>query len=151
MRRVAPASRPTAGHKRNLYIKQSQAFDILKQKVDEAMMHGDKAVRSTVIEIETELSELEADSLTGIPYYETSCASLEADSWTQAESVHQAVPSIRYPQAVSIPQIDSLKEHNHLCTRPAILISKQGLHTFAELDYGTCRCMGCAWGTRCAY
>jgi succinyl-CoA synthetase alpha subunit len=34
---------------------------------------------------------------------------------------------------VSIPQIDSLKEHNHLCTRPAILISKQGLHTFAEL------------------
>jgi succinyl-CoA synthetase alpha subunit len=59
MRRVAPASRPTAGHKRSLYIKQFQAFDILKRKsipVNESASSSDSSVSISITVDRTALS-----------------------------------------------------------------------------------------------
>ncbi|KAJ5227953.1 hypothetical protein N7489_008661 [Penicillium chrysogenum] len=59
MRRVAPASRPTAGQKRSLYIKQFQAFDILKQKsipVNESASSSDSSVSVSITVDRTALS-----------------------------------------------------------------------------------------------
>lgn len=51
MRRVTPISRPTTEHKRNLYIKQFQAFDILKQKsilVDDTAASSDSSISVSI-------------------------------------------------------------------------------------------------------
>lgn len=59
MRRVTPLSRPTAEHKRNLYIKQFQAFDILKQKsvlVNESASSSDSSISVSITVDRTALS-----------------------------------------------------------------------------------------------
>jgi succinyl-CoA synthetase alpha subunit len=58
MRRVMPISRPTA-NKRNLYIKQFQAFDILKQKsvpVNESASSSDSSISVSITVDRTALS-----------------------------------------------------------------------------------------------
>lgn len=59
MRRVTPVSRRIAEHKRNLYIKQFQAFDILKQKsipVNEAASSFDGSISVSITVDRTALS-----------------------------------------------------------------------------------------------
>ncbi|KAJ6181096.1 hypothetical protein N7519_011557 [Penicillium mononematosum] len=59
MRRVTPISRPTAGHKRSLYIKQFQAFDILRQKsipVNESASSSDSSISVSITVDRTALS-----------------------------------------------------------------------------------------------
>lgn len=51
MRRVAPISRPISQHKRNLYIKQFQAFDLLRQKsvpVNESVSSCDNSISISI-------------------------------------------------------------------------------------------------------
>ncbi|CAG8180009.1 unnamed protein product, partial [Penicillium nalgiovense] len=59
MRRITPISRPTGGHKRSLYIKQFQAFDILKQKsvpVNETASSSDSSISVSITVDRTALS-----------------------------------------------------------------------------------------------
>ncbi|KAJ5511691.1 ATP-grasp fold subdomain 2 [Penicillium expansum] len=59
MRRVTPISRPTTEHKRNLYIKQFQAFDILKQKsvlVNDTAASSDSSISVSITVDRTALS-----------------------------------------------------------------------------------------------
>lgn len=114
MRRVTPYSRPTAQQKRSLYIKQSQAFDILKQKsvpVSERLSTSDVSVSISVDRtalspciIASPSAEFEPTESRKFPF-SYSKASFDDDSSIAAVSSHLGLPASAHSKLAGLVQV----------------------------------------------
>lgn len=139
MRRVTPTSRRIAEHKRNLYIKQFQAFDILKQKsvpVDESASSSDGSISVSITVDRTALSPCIIASPTSdfntaqskkfpFPYTQTELES----SLIAAVASHLGLPPSTHNQLAGIvqPLWEIYKEKEAFTLETQIGISADGV------------------------
>jgi succinyl-CoA synthetase alpha subunit len=138
LRRITPISRPAAGNKRNLYIKQFQAFDILKQKsvpVNESASSSDSSICVSISVDRTALSPCIIASSTSesnpalsqkfpFPYTQTKFGS----SIIAAVASHLGLPASSHPQLAGFVQAlwEIYKEKEAFTLETQIAISADG-------------------------